>query len=306
MTTYNPLPSKTPKAPKWGGLFPVAVVLMLLGGGTLLVYAATRSKSPASATQVSEQYSTDAANTLAAMQTASTATQALFTDTPSGPTATGFPILVFTPPDTTSTPATATPVPTAIVVSTCNNAAYVSDVTIPDNTVEAPGASFVKTWELQNNGTCTWDTSFKLAFAGGDQMGGTATAMTASVAPSQQVQVSVTLTAPTTAGTYTGYWRMVDDSGNGFGGSVTVVIVVTGTYTSTPTGTLATSTPTPVYTSTSTPVLTNTPVTPVPTSTPTTPVATSTPTTPVPTNPPVPTRTPRPTRTPVPPTAVPT
>ena len=108
----------------------------------------------------------------------------------------------------------------------------------------APGATFVKTWALQNTGSCTWDTSYKLVFISGDQMGGASTNLTASVAPSQQVHVSVSLTAPSTAGTYTGYWRLADDQGNGFGGSVTVVIVVSGTFTSTPTGTLATSTPT--------------------------------------------------------------
>ena len=72
MTTFTPLPSKSPKSPKWGGLFTVAVILMLLGGGILLIYAATKPKNASpSATQI-DSYSTDAANTLVAMQTAST------------------------------------------------------------------------------------------------------------------------------------------------------------------------------------------------------------------------------------------
>ena len=252
MSTFTPLPSKKPKLPKWGGLFSIAVVLMLLGGGILLVYAATRNKNPtASATQVVSQYSTDAANTLAALQAASTLTPPLPTDTPVGsPAVTGFPQFDFTPPDTATPPPLATQAPTVISVSSCNDSAYVSDVTIPDNTVMAPGASFVKTWALQNIGTCTWDTSFKLVFVSGDQMGSASTNLASSVAPSQQVQVSVSLTAPTTAGTYKGYWRLADDTGTGFGESVTVVIVVSSSLTSTPTGTLATSTPTPVVTKT--------------------------------------------------------
>ena len=284
MSTFNPI---SPKSPKWGRLFSVAVVLMLLGGGILLVYAATKSKnSPPSATQIDSIYSTDAANTLVAMQTASTFTPTLPTDTPIGsPTATGFPQLNFTPPGTATT-ALATLPPVSNETS-CNNSQYVSDVTIPDNTVMAPGATFIKTWALQNTGSCAWDTGFKLVFVSGDQMGGASTKLTASVAPSQQMQVSVSLTAPGTAGTYTGYWRLADDQGNGFGGSVTVVIVVSGTFTNTPTGTLATSTPTgTLTTSTPTPHLTNTPV----------------PTSPN-TDTPIPTRTPRPTRTPVIPTA---
>lgn len=232
---------------------------MLIGGGILLFYAATKSKNgPSSATQIGSQYSTDAANTLAAMQTASTSTPLLPSDTPMGsPTATNFPQLSFTTPGTT-TPATATPLPISNPVSTCNASIYISDVTIPDNTVMAPGATFVKTWAIQNTGTCTWSTTYKLVFVSGNQMGGGATSLTASVAPSQQVQLSVSLTAPTTAGTYTGYWSLADSQGNRFGGSVTVVIVVSGTFTSTPTGTLATQTPTLAATRTSTPVITRT------------------------------------------------
>jgi hypothetical protein len=216
------------------------------------------------------------------MQTASTFTPSLPSDTPVGsPAATYFPKLVFTPPDTAS-PGLTTQAPISNPVSSCNGSTYASDVTIPDNTVMTPGVGFVKTWGLQNTGTCTWDTSYKLVFVSGDLMGGASTNLTASVGPSQQVQISVSLTAPATAGTYKGYWRLVDDTGTGFGESVTVVIVVSSTLTSTPTGTLATSTPTSVATSTSTSVVTNTPVAPTATSVPQTatsvPTDTSTPT----------------------------
>ena len=233
----------------------MAVVLMLLGGGILLVYAATKPKStPTSTTQIDSVYSTDAASTLAALQSASSLTPFLSTETPIGSAvATGFPQFNFTPPDTTATVLPiATQPPITNPVSSCNNSAYVIDVTIPDNTVMAPGASFVKTWALENTGTCTWDTSFQLIFVSGSQMAGASTKLASSVAPSQQVQVSVSLTAPTTAGSYTGYWRLADDQGNAFGESVTVVINVSSTLTSTPTGTLATSTPTPGFTKTPT------------------------------------------------------
>lgn len=276
MTTFTPLPSKTPKSPKWGTLFSIAVVLMLVGGGILLIYAANKPKSTPSATQIDAQYSTDAANTLAAMQSTITLATALPTNTPNGsPTATLFPQLTFTTPVDSTTPAISTLVPTSIVVNSCNGSAYISDVTIPDNTVIAPGAGFVKTWALENTGTCTWSTSYKLAFLSGSQMGGAAKALSASVAPSQQVNISVSLTSPTTAGTYTGYWRLVDDTGTGFGGSVTVVIVVSSSLTSTPTGTLATST--------STPVATKTPTSAAPTAT--SPAATATPVPPTATQP---------------------
>ena len=270
----------------------MAVVLMLVGGGILLVYAATRTKtSPGSATQIDSVYSTDAANTLAAMQASFTITPTLLTNTPAGtPVMTLFPQLSLTLPVTT-TPASATPIPTKVVVSSCNGSTYISDITIPDNTVIAPGATFVKTWALQNTGTCTWDTTYKLVYAGGNQMGGASTSLTASVAPSQQVQLSVSLTAPTTAGTYTGYWRLADGQGTGFGGSVTVVIVVSSTLTNTPTGTLATYTPTQSTsrTPTRTSVSTAVPTTAVPPTVP--PSDTPVPPTDTATEPPVPTAT---------------
>lgn len=38
----------------------------------------------------------------------------------------------------------------------CYDTAYVSDVTIADGTVLAPGEEFVKTWKFQNTGSCDW------------------------------------------------------------------------------------------------------------------------------------------------------
>jgi hypothetical protein len=254
----------SPKSPKWGRLFSVAVVLVLVGGAVLLIYAISKRNSPTSSSQNDSAFYTQAANTLAALQTASTATSPLLTDTPTGLlTATGSPQFGLTPTSTYTPYSTAVQLPVS-TVNTCNNSSYVSDVTIPDNTVIAPGASFVKTWALQNTGTCAWDTSYKMIFVSGNLMGGASTNIPQSVAPSQQVQVSVSLTAPVTAGTYTGYWRLADGQGQGFGGAVTVVIVVSTSTTVTPTGTLATSTSTP--TKTKTPVATSpATATPVPT-----------------------------------------
>ena len=76
------------------------------------------------------------------------------------------------------------------------NAAYVSDVTIPDGTEVAPGQTFTKSWELLNTGTCTWSEKHAIFFAGGDNMEGPATTIHHSVAPGESVDVSVELTAP--------------------------------------------------------------------------------------------------------------
>ena len=104
---------------------------------------------------------------------------------------------------------------------------FVADVTIPDGTVIAPGAAFVKTWRLQNAGTSTWTTSYSLAFVSGEQMGTiNSVPLAQSVGPGAQIDISVDLVAPTNPGTYQGYWKMKNASGQFFNESVYVLIAV--------------------------------------------------------------------------------
>jgi hypothetical protein len=155
-------------------------------------------------------------------------------------------------------------------VASCDNSAYLSDVTIPDNTIITSGESFTKTWSLQNIGTCAWTTSYSIAYYSGNLMSGSATALSDAVSSGGSLNVSVGLVAPSTAGTYTGYWRLQNANGVSFGEAVYVQIVVSGS-TATPTATDVdesyTSTPTaeaisaiaPTTEPTSTPVPTTAP-----------------------------------------------
>jgi len=113
---------------------------------------------------------------------------------------------------------------------------FVADVTIPDNTVIAPGAAFVKTWRIGNTGTCNWDATYQLVFADGNQLGGPAAIPIGFVAPAATLEVSINLVAPTAPGTYTGRWRLKSSNGVIFGG-MTAVIVVPATATPTVTNT---------------------------------------------------------------------
>jgi hypothetical protein len=82
----------------------------------------------------------------------------------------------------------------------------------------APGETFTKTWRLKNLGTCTWTPDYKLVYNSGTQMGGTtATKLPAYVAPGQTVDISITLTTPSSAGSYTGYWMLRNPAGTLFG-----------------------------------------------------------------------------------------
>lgn len=104
--------------------------------------------------------------------------------------------------------------------SVCDWAQFIADVTIPDGTSIAPGATFTKTWRLKNIGTCTWTTSYALVFSAGDPIGAPQPATVnfpSSVAPGQTVDLSVNLTAPKTAGHYIGFWKLRNASGVLFG-----------------------------------------------------------------------------------------
>ena len=100
----------------------------------------------------------------------------------------------------------------------CDAAQFVSDVTIPDGTSINPGAVFTKIWRLKNIGVCTWNNDYTLVFFSGTRMGSTSSVkLPRTTGPGQTVDVSVTLVAPTVAGTYTGFWELQDASGDPFG-----------------------------------------------------------------------------------------
>lgn len=110
----------------------------------------------------------------------------------------------------TTAPATSQPAVSATPV--CDQAQFIKDVTIPDGTSFLPSETFVKTWRLRNAGTCTWS-GYSLVFDSGELMGGTSPIAIGTVSPGQEIDLSVTLTAPSTNGSYRSYWRIRNPSG---------------------------------------------------------------------------------------------
>jgi hypothetical protein len=115
------------------------------------------------------------------------------------------------------------------------NAAYVADVTVPDDTEMDPNESFNKTWRLRNSGTCNWNADYSLVFVGGDQMDAPASISVPATAAGATVDVTVPMTAPSDPGSYRSNWRMQSDEGTVFGSQVYVRIVVPEPATATPT-----------------------------------------------------------------------
>ena len=112
----------------------------------------------------------------------------------------------------------------------CDQYTFIDDITIPDGAKVQPGTTFVKTWRIKNTGTCTWTTSYQLIFgyggAGTDWNKTPPTNFPNEVAPGGLMDISVTLTAPTAAGTYGAYFRPRNDRSTTFGEFMWVFITV--------------------------------------------------------------------------------
>ncbi len=113
--------------------------------------------------------------------------------------------------------------PTAFVESTpapqecVFRANFLQDITIPDNTVVAPGATFVKTWRVRNSGTCSWGPGSglsNLAFVGGDPMGAPNIVPIPNAIPAGGTgDLSIQLVAPAQAGRHRTEWKLRADDG---------------------------------------------------------------------------------------------
>lgn len=146
---------------------------------------------------------------------------------------------------------------------------FVADVTVPDGTVFSPNTAFTKTWRIRNGGTVTWTPAFSLVFSSGEQMGApNQVPMLANVAPGAEVDISVTMVSPASAGRYISNWLMRDANGQLFGVDpeakypIYVDIAVSGDS-GTPAATTSPTPGTPVASPTTTPTVSNVQVTEV-------------------------------------------
>ncbi|MGE5461958.1 MAG: NBR1-Ig-like domain-containing protein [Syntrophothermus sp.] len=180
---------------------PVSILFIVI-----FILSACNLPSSNPATEDPNAVFTAAALTVQAMSTYST-TQVTPFNTPTIP-----------PPAATNTPVTfpTLSLPTATFSApptpVCDQAQFLKDVTIPDGTIFAPNATFTKTWRIKNAGTCTWS-GYSLVFDSGDSMSGTSPTPIGTVSPNQEVDLSANLTAPSTPGSYRGYWRIRNASG---------------------------------------------------------------------------------------------
>jgi len=108
----------------------------------------------------------------------------------------------------TATAGTATPTLAVTAPADCKvQAVLLEDVTIPDDTLVTAGATFTKTWRFKNSGTCHW-TGYTINFLAGDRMSAPDSAPIPDTVAGSTVDISLELTAPTTSGSYSGYFTL--------------------------------------------------------------------------------------------------
>ena len=101
-----------------------------------------------------------------------------------------------------------------------NGMQFVGDVSIPDRTVLKPNLSAVKTWNIKNTGTCTWDSTYSFNYVKGSVFGPTTVVINKLVGPGETYEVSVTFNTPAANGEYTAWWQMQNGSHQNFGQTI--------------------------------------------------------------------------------------
>jgi len=207
----------------------------------LLVLSACGGKNSTPDTASVDAIYTQAAATVGAKLTQ---TASMFTNTPqASPTTNELTIPSITPTPLIANTSEVTGTPFLIKTQvpptqdSCDNMAYVADVTIPDDSTVAPGSKFIKTWKVRNNGQCTWTTGYRLIYGWAANWPEIVAAppanvaITKSVEPGAEYEVSVTLTAPIKSGVYMAAFRLQNDKGYNFGTILYVQFQVSGTAT---------------------------------------------------------------------------
>ncbi|HET9908622.1 MAG TPA: NBR1-Ig-like domain-containing protein [Anaerolineales bacterium] len=196
---------------------------------TILLVACT-GQTPAPTDQPTSNETSPPTSTQAPVATRTVGTP-LLTNTALAETSAVLPTATLTP---------ALPQPTNAADCT-NLAAFVTDVTIPDNSNVTGGTLFTKTWRIRNTGTCTWGSGYTLSHYSDEEMGAPEAIPLNVTQPGQEIDISVDLRAANAVGTHRGNFVIKNPAGLIMqidnDSRLWVIINVTDTITATPSST---------------------------------------------------------------------
>jgi len=122
------------------------------------------------------------------------------------------------------------PLPTIILTidqSNCvSNLSFIEDLTIPDNSFIPFGATIDKQWLVENNGTCNWNSAYRLRHTGGAALGAPEEIALFPAKSGTQITIQITFTAPFDEGVYETAWQAFDPNGLAFGDPIYMRILV--------------------------------------------------------------------------------
>lgn len=99
---------------------------------------------------------------------------------------------------------------------------FVADVSYGDGAAVAAGSTITKTWRVENVGTCTWTTDYKLVPVALGVEEVDVQPLPRPIVPGAIAELSATITVPTRTGTYTAEWLIQNERGQSFGLGIAV------------------------------------------------------------------------------------
>ena len=123
-------------------------------------------------------------------------------------------------------PTIPTTAPTISPEECINNLKFITDVTVPDNSTFLFGEIIDKQWLVENNGTCNWDSNYRLRHAGGASLGAPEEIALYPARAGTQATLQIIFTAPFTADFFVSEWQAFDGNGVAFGDPIYIKIKV--------------------------------------------------------------------------------
>jgi hypothetical protein len=105
-------------------------------------------------------------------------------------------------------------------------ALFLEDVTVPDDTALEPGATFTKTWRVENTSNCDWSSDIVLTFLWGTQMADENEIAVPSTKTGKTVDISIDMIAPTEPGVHIAMWQLQTSDGQQVGVQLYLRIIV--------------------------------------------------------------------------------
>ncbi len=144
------------------------------------------------------------------------------------PTAPGTisPPIVLTPTSSSSL-STPTPQTSPLATPECiNDLIFLEDLTIPDQTIVAPGATLDKRWKVENNGSCNWDERYRIKSVSDSKLDTLTEQALYPARSGTQATISILFVAPSEPGTYHSAWQAFSPLGEPFGEPFYIEIAV--------------------------------------------------------------------------------